>query len=271
MTIHRALRTSRLPALLTAALIGTAAAPAYALTGSADASDVTVHINLLGVATLDVDPQVPTGINAAVDATVQQDTLPAFDTGGTLLHLTTSTLLSKSEFNPGGTLAYSQSDVNVENLNLSAVGILGASLLSISADAIHAGTQVIGWCPIAGKRSMVDASDVLFFNEFDNGNLFPGGTSGSPGDVTLTGIEISILGIAVPNLPLDPPPNTTISLAPLGIVGATLVLNEQVVGGDGVTTSSVSSNAVHLTLNVAGLITADVTIAHSDSKLDCTQ
>jgi hypothetical protein len=35
--------------------------------------------------------------------------------------------------------------------------------------------------------------------------------------------------------------------------------------------SSLSSNALHLTLNVAGVITADVVLGHSDSTLDCTQ
>ena len=43
------------------------------------------------------------------------------------------------------------------------------------------------------------------------------------------------------------------------------------VTGDGVHSISLATNAIHLALNVPGLVTADVVFAHSDSTLDCTQ
>ena len=50
----------RLTALVAALSLGFAA-HAHAETGSANARDISVHINLLGVAQLDIDPQAPAG------------------------------------------------------------------------------------------------------------------------------------------------------------------------------------------------------------------
>lgn len=263
---------SRLSALVAAGLMSIAATAAHAETGSANARDVSVHINLLGVATLDVNPQAPAGFSNAVGADYEQNTLPLLDVGGSLLHLSTGTLTSEAQYAPGVTFSVVGSDVDIQNLNLSAVSGLGDDLLSITADLIHASSQVTGWCLPAGRgsRAAQDVGDTMFLSGFDTGNLTPG-IGGSPGAVVLGGLGISILGIPIPDLPPNPPPNTTIDLGGLGIVGATLILNESVVGGDGVTTSSLSTNALHLTLDVAGLITADVVLAHSDSMLDCTQ
>jgi len=79
------------------------------------------------------------------------------------------------------------------------------------------------------------------------------------------------MGTPVPNIPEAPPPNTQVDLGSAGIAAATLVLNERTVSGDGVNSISLSTNALHLALDVAGLVTADVVFAHSDSTLDCTQ
>jgi hypothetical protein len=272
-SIH-ANRFARSSAVIAAALIGLASTNASALTGSANATDVSVHVNLLGIATLDVDPQVPVGFTAAVNATVEHDSLPLLDTGGSLLSLSTGTLINDAQFSPGSTYSFVQADSDIENLSLSAVSLLGSPLISISADAVHASSDIVGWCN-AQKRGQVmrtmDLGDMIFFSEFDAGNIFPDYGGDDPGTVILDGINISILGIAVPNLPLNPPANTVIDLNPLGILGATLVLNEQVVGGDGTTLSAISHTAIHLTLNVVGLITADVKVGHSDTTFDSTQ
>jgi hypothetical protein len=268
---HHSIGGSRLSALVASILIGVAVVPAQAETGTANAGDVQVHINLLGIATLDVDPQVPVGFNNEVDATFQQDSLPSLDTGGTLLHLSTGALNSDAQYAPGVAISVVGADVDIANLDLSAVSVLGSSLLSLSADAIHTSSLVSGYCLPAGRRSRRAVDEIMFFNGFDVGNLMPGG-DGSPGDdVILQGMGLSVMGTPVPNIPSNPAPNTSIDLSALGIAGATLILNEQTIGGDGVDMSSVSTNAVHLNLNVAGLITADVVIGHSDSELDCTQ
>lgn len=261
----------RLSALMAAILTGVATLPAQAETGSANAGDVAVHINVLGVAQLDVDPLAPSGFNGATDATYQQNSLPSVDQGNSFVNLTADNIASEAEYQPGVSLSAAGSDVTIQNLNLSAVNLLGASLLSIGANVISSESQVIGYCLPAGRQTRQSLDDISFFNGFDNGNLTPGGPGPTPPTVTLDGVDISILGVPVPNIPLNPAPNTGVDLSALGIAGATLILNEQSITGDGINMSTLSSNALHLTLNATGVITADVVLGHSDSTLDCTQ
>jgi len=83
-------------------------------------------------------------------------------------------------------------------------------------------------------------------------------TSTSEGS-TLIGLSIN--GSA----PVDvaPSPNTTIP-----ILGGAVILNEQITGGDGVHTSALTVNMIHVVLNdpLTGTITADIIVssAHSD-------
>ena len=114
----------------------------------------------------------------------------------------------------------------------------------------------------------------MFFTGFDTSNLFAGGRRqpvDRRNDTSLNGVGITIMGTPVPNIPEVPAPNTSVDLGALGIVDATLILNEHTVTGDGVHSISLATNAIHLALNVPGLVTADVVFAHSDSTLDCTQ
>jgi len=247
---------------------------ASAETGSGAASDVAIHVNVLGLAQLDVDPQAAVSFENASDPTSQQDGVASIDAGNTFIHLGTGVAASSAEFVPGPTWSASTADTSVASLDLSAVDVLGGSLLSISADLVQSQSTIMGYCLAersAGHRTF-DANDVMFFNSFDEGNLytgFPGDDDG--GNVVLVNPGVSILGIPVSGLPSLPPPNTSIDLAAQGIAGATLILNEQSITGDGVDWSRMTSNAIHLTLDVAGLITADVTVGHTDAKLDCTQ
>lgn len=257
---------------LATAVCGTFAAPAQALTATVSAQDLSIHVNLLGLATLDVTPQIPAQITASATAAIDQHVLPSFLQGGPLLQVSTGVLTTQAEYRPGPT-SVAGGEVEVANLNLSAVNLIGTSLLSVSADVIKSQATVGGYCMPAQRGVETDGvlDDYVFGTGFDAGNLGPGLPGDPPGDdATLGSLAISILGIDVPQLPLNPAPNTPINLSVLGIAGATLVLNEQIVGGDGVHTTSKSSNAVHLSLNVAGLITADIVVAHSDAALDCS-
>lgn len=271
MDRHHSRDGGRLTALV-AALALCFAASSHAETGTANAADMSVHINLLGVVQLDVDPQVPVGFENATEPTHQQDSLPSFDQGGALLHLSTGTLMTEAQYAPGVSISAAGANVELQNVNLSAVSALAQPLISLTADSIRTKSLVAGYCLPAGQqRTAVD--EIMFFSGFDPGNLSTGGDGGpqTGDDTSLNGVQLSILGIPVPGIPEAPPPNTAIDLASLGISGATLILNERAVGGDGVTMASLSTNAMHLTMDVASLITADVVLAHSDSKLDCTQ
>src|SRR6266513_2128586 len=83
---------------------------------------------------------------------------------------------------------------------------------------------------------------------------------------TSTSAGSTLIGLSINgSSPTDvtPPPNTRISLP-----GVTVILNEQIFEGDGVHTSALTVNMIHVVLNdpVTGTITGDiiVTSAHSD-------
>ena len=82
-------------------------------------------------------------------------------------------------------------------------------------------------------------------------------TSTSEGS-TLIGLSIN----GSPPTDVTPPPNTRISLP-----GVTVILNEQIASGDGVHTSALTVNMIHVVLNdPTGAITGDIIVAsaHSD-------
>jgi hypothetical protein len=76
---------------------------------------------------------------------------------------------------------------------------------------------------------------------------------------TLVGLSIG----GSPPTDVTPSPNTRIS-----IPGATVILNEQIASGDGVRTSALTVNMIHVVLNdpLTGVITGDIIVAsaHSD-------
>jgi hypothetical protein len=265
-------RDGRRLTAVVAALALAFAASSHAETGTANAKDMSVHIDLLGVAGLNLDPQVPVGFENATGPAHQQDSLPSFDAGGALLHVSTGMLMTEAQYSPGASISAAGAGVVLQDVDLSAVSALAETLMSLHAEAIRSKSLVAGYClPSGQQRTAVD--EIMFFSGFDPGNLSTGGDGGpaTGDDTSLDGVQLTILGIPVPGIPETPAPNTSIDLAALGITGATLILNERTVGGDGVTAASLSTNAMHLTLGVPGVATADVVLAHSDSKLDCTQ
>jgi hypothetical protein len=265
------IRRVALSACVAAALVSFNAS---AETGSGAASDVSVHVNVLGVAELNVDPQAAVSFDNATEPTSLQDNLASLDLGGAIVHLTTGATGSQADYRPGSSWSGALASTSIDHFDLSAVDLLGASLLSIGADLIQSRSAMTGWCTAPGMATTQtsDLDEITFFNGFDEGNFYAGlPGDGDGGNVVLVNPGVSILGIPVTGLPTLPPPNTSIDLAAQGIAGATLILNEQSITSDGVNWSRMTANAIHLTLDAAGLITADVTVGHTDAKLDCTQ
>lgn len=275
MTVH--MNKNRLVVLLAATLSANAAMAASPV-GNASAWDLDVHVNLIGVAQLDVGAQTSAALNNVLASASDSQTMPsaAFATPLNLITLATGTLASEAEY-VGGNQSAIAARSSVNDLALGAGA--GASVLSLNAGVVTSTSSLAGSCPDpvqAKSASLLD--DFLFFSTFDAGNLVPGGGGGGdgggigglpPGGGTLVDPVITILGIPVSGLPLNPPPNTSVDLGALGIVGATLILNEQTTTGDGVHSLARATNAIHLTLDVAQLVTADVIIAHSEVSLAC--
>jgi hypothetical protein len=266
----------RMAALATALCASQAAFGANPV-GNADAYDLSVHINLVGVTQLNVDAQTSASLVNVVASASDSQTLPSFSAVDplSLISLDTGALSSEVEY-VGGPLSAIAARASVDDLDLTAHTAL-VDILGLSAGVVTATTALSGNCPPAAPGINTLLGDFVFGTGFDAGNLHGGG--GGDGGDNIGGLPpsgthlidpfITILGIDVPNLPLDPPPNTTIDLGQLGIVGAVLILNEQTRTGDGVHSLAVASNAIHLTINVAQLVTAEVIIAHAGVSLAC--
>lgn len=272
----RSVSLRRRIALATAFALAGASAPVLAEVGNANAYDMSISLSILGLPALDVSGQAEANIVDATAPATDSDQVASFELGNAAVaHVSTGILLSEAEYQPGVSTTGAAAQTQVGNFNLSALGLLGANLLSLQADSIRSKSLVVGYCPQPTGPSLTGLlDDLLYGNGFDEGNLGTGG-DGTPGtgpedSVSLGNLQLSILGIDVP-IPLNPPPNTSVDLNVLGIAGATLILNEQVIEGDGITSRSKMTNALRLNLNVIGTITGEVIIAHSFAKIDCAQ
>jgi len=142
----------------------------------------------------------------------------AFSFPGTLLSVTAGTVTDTATTIPAPT-ATGTSDI----ANLF---VITAGPLSFAATAIHTTSTVTG--------------DVGAFI--------------ASGSTTFTGLNLVVNGVAF-NIASPPAPNTTVNLASAGIANATLILNEQILSGDGNTSRGITTNAFHLRYGVGGATT----------------
>ncbi len=268
--------TLRRSALLaTAFALSVGASASMAEVGNGDAWDLRISLKVLGIDALNVTPVSQAAFSNMATPWAQWDQKPGIDVGSAAVaRVTTGLLTSEAEYRPGPSFSAVAAEGQVAALDLQAVGLLGASLLSLKADVIRSKSIVAGYCLVPSRAGGGLLDDVMFGNGFDSGNLGTGG-DGSPGtgpddSAELANVELKILGIRVP-IPLNPPPNTGIDLSQLGIAGVTLILNEQTLGGDGVTARTKTSNGLRLTLNILGTITGEVIVAHASAGIDCSQ
>lgn len=274
--VKNAQPAARLRKGLAAALAGLlpAAAACAGPSASGGAYGMKADVSVLaGLQALSVPPQaqlvMPAQTTAFSDAKTALPLNVASAAVAPLITLTTGTLDSLAEWAPpaasGGFLAAGTQGL-VENVALNAVNLTADSLLSLNAQQVRATALISGYCPPAPPpvqtTSMVGdlVADAVYRNGFDLDNLLAGGDTSAPG------LGAGVLGTSFGVLPANPAPNTGLCI--LGNT-ACLVLNEQVVGGDGITTRSLSVNGVHLTVNVPAVISADVVLAHADATVSC--
>jgi uncharacterized repeat protein (TIGR01451 family) len=155
---------------------------------------------------------------------------------GTVLH--TGLLLSHTD---SASPRQVSSNATVHDLGISLVPV--APLLTLHADEVRSSAVIGGTC---GSALTATGSSTLV-------NAGAGGTLG-------LGLQI---GASVPA-------NTVL----LNLLGIRIALNEQIVGGDGITSRTISVNAIHVSvqnslLGPLGKLTSDIVIAHSDAQVVC--
>lgn len=206
--------------------------------------------------TLNVVPLLGSGVQIGSGPTplVQGSAPPAFDVTDSVASAGLSTLLTGPVLGTGLIVANASSDLLLGN-NVSAdatvnglalnVGVVGLNVLQAQATVIQSTARIGGRC----------------------GALTALGTS------TLAGLAISVAGIGPLVIPANPPANFVL----LDLLGIKIVLNEQIVTGDGATKRGLTVNAVHITINngrfgggiLGAVINGDIVIASSFAEHDC--
>ena len=145
---------------------------------------------------------------------------------------------------PGSDTASASATVN--NLEIDIVGNL--PLLTIDATTVQSTANISGTC----GSSLTATGTTTIENATVGGSL---------------GVGLSIS--------LNPPPNTVL----LDLLGIRVVLNEQILAGDGVNSRSLTVNAIHITLDIIqpvlfllgiDVLSGDIIISHSQAQLQCS-
>ncbi len=135
-------------------------------------------------------------------------------------------------------------DATVDDLVLSIVGSL--PLLTIGADTVVSTADVGGDC---GAGSLT-----------------------ATGTTTIEGASVGgTLGLGL-SIDVNPPPNFEL----INLLGIRVVLNEQIVTGDGVTSRGITVNAIHVDLtntilSLIGALSGDIIISQSQAQVQCNE
>jgi hypothetical protein len=220
-------------------LAGTPAAEATVISGSSSAFGESVSLTLTPLIGLDVV------VTSGPIPTVSGNAPPPYNLTDSLLSVSIANVLSTGVLTvnassdvdglPG--IRFAAADATVNDLSLSILTNLG--VLGVSATTIQSTAEVSG----------------------DFGALVRTGTT------TLEGISIN----GSPAVDLTPAPNTVL----LDFLGITIIANEQIITGDGISNAGLEVNALHISfLNVPailgstpGTLSGDIIISHSEAEL----
>ncbi len=259
----RRIRQCALGSILLVAAGATAAAPRT----SGHSYDSTANVSVASVPVLAVGSNDEVQFADKTSAYENSQSTESFDSGsGLLARLQTGTLGAETQWLPSDGFLAVGSRATANDVDLSVVDGIGGGLLGLHAPLVRPTAIITGTCPVAVRLAdlvhIVD--DCVLRDGIDIPNLEASSTAivqeTEPGD----SIVLSIDGTDVLNIPTDPGVNVTVAT---GVAGATLILNEQISSGDGFTGPGVATNALHLSLDIVGIITADVAISHLEASI----
>jgi hypothetical protein len=139
--------------------------------------------------------------------------------------------------------------VRSDTLRVMTSGAIGASTASAQSSATVEAVDIVGGL-VTAKLVVAMASSTA------NGTTATSNAEGS-----------TLVGLTVNGLPLgdvSPPPNTRIDIPGVG----TVFLNEQIPGGDGVHTTALTVNMIHVVLT--GAVAGDIIVASAHSDVNFT-
>lgn len=167
--------------------------------------------------------------SAPPDFTVAQTVTNASATAGSALSIGAGVLSSATQSALAQNTVSATGSAEALNLSLVSGGLIPSSLLQVTADSVGAQAQL----------------------------TCSGGVPVPSGSSVLTNLIVRSLGVNIP-VPLNPAPNTVVGVS--GV--ASITFNEQIA-----TATSMTVNALHIRINVLGLIAADVVVGHAYSAM----
>ncbi len=215
--------------------------------GNSSAYGVFAELDLVpllgGGVNIDLGPIAPSSGSAPPDYsdsdTVLSASLSSGSTGSILSTGVLSTAASSDIANDT-----TSSNATVDDLSVSIVGLL--PLLTIGADTVSTTAEVSGSC----SDETLTATGTTTLE-----NAGAGGTLG--------------IGLTISS---NPPPNFEL----LNLLGIRVVLNEQIVTGDGVNSRGITVNAIRIDLtntilSLIGALSGDIVIAQSQAEVVCNE
>lgn len=248
MRILKSINALNVFMVLLAVSVFSFAAPALAQTeGNSSSYGAFAELDLvplLGpVVGIDLGPVAQSSGAAPPDYSDSDSVLSASLSSGLLGNILSTGLLSTAASSDIANDTTS-SNASVNDLAVSIVGIL--PLLTIGAETVATTAEVTGSCTdetltATGTTTIEDAG--------------VGGTLG-------IGLSIAV----------NPPPNTEL----LNLLGIRVVLNEQIITGDGVSTRGITVNAIRIDLtntilSLIGALSGDIVIAQSQAEVVCNE
>jgi uncharacterized repeat protein (TIGR01451 family) len=236
-----------IPVLLVISLFSLTASSLAQTEGNSSAYGVFAELDLVpllgGGVNIDLGPVVPSSGSAPPDYSDSDTALSASLSSGSTGSILSTGVLSTAA-SSDITNDTTSSNATVNDLNLSIVGLL--PLLTIGAETVSSTAEVSGSCSdetltATGTTTLEDAG--------------AGGTLG-------IGLSIAV----------NPPPNFEL----LNLLGIRVVLNEQIITGDGVNSRGITVNAIRIDLtntilSLIGALSGDIIIAQSQAEVVCNE
>lgn len=236
-----------IPVLLVISLFSLTASSLAQTEGNSSAYGVFAELDLVpllgGGVDIDLGPVVPSSGSAPPDYSDSDTALSASLSSGSTGSILSTGVLSTAA-SSDITNDTTSSNATVNDLNLSIVGLL--PLLTIGAETVSSTAEVSGSCSdetltATGTTTLEDAG--------------AGGTLG--------------IGLTISS---TPPPNFEL----LNLLGIRVVLNEQIITGDGVNSRGITVNAIRIDLtntilSLIGALSGDIIIAQSQAEVVCNE
>lgn len=187
--------------------------------------------------------------------------------GGEAFGVTASSLLVNVTEFPDVVLAPEGGSASAAVAGLTAMGLLTTGTIVVETNGTTGPSNAD-----AESTATVEQVNLILQNLLSADVVTAQSTStcdGTTASSSAAGTGFTNLVVAGVPIPVLPPPNTVIPINVPLVLSGSITLNEQITGGNGTTTSSLTVNLIHVQLTTLLIGTVDVVIASAHSDVSC--